>query len=110
MAFCGYVSLLPFFASQLISCSSPDARNLLSKILQSDPGIANGPGHHSILQIPGTDDWYIAYHRHPLGDTDGNHRKLAIDRLYFDANGDILPIQMTANGVAPIPTHAQPGR
>lgn len=82
----------------------------VGKILQSDPGIANGPGHHSILQIPGTDDWYIAYHRHPLGDTDGNHRKLAIDRLYFDANGDILPIQMTANGVAPIPTHAQPGR
>ena len=70
----------------------------VGKILQTDPAIANGPGHHSVLQIPGTDDWYIVYHRHPLGTTGANQRRLAIDRMEFDANGDIRPVTMTADG------------
>ncbi len=69
------------------------------KILGTDPAIANGPGHHSVLQMPGTDDWYIVYHRHPLGDSDPNHRYLAIDRMLFDKNGDIEPVKMTVQGV-----------
>ena len=68
------------------------------KILQTDPNIANGPGHHSAVQIPGTDDWYIVYHRHPLGTTGGNDRVMAIDRMLFDANGNIEPIRMTKDG------------
>ena len=73
------------------------------KILQTDPSMANGPGHHSVLQIPGTDDWYIVYHRHPLGTTGANQRKLAIDRMDFDANGNIEPVTMTMQGVGPRP-------
>ncbi len=73
------------------------------KILQTDPRIANGPGHHSILQMPGTDDWYIAYHRHPLGTTGGNERVLAIDTLRFDSDGKIMPVVMTKDGPAPRP-------
>ncbi len=73
------------------------------KILSTDPAIANGPGHHSVLQIPGTDTWYIVYHRHPLGTTGANERKLAIDRMYFDADGNIVPIKMTADGVGAQP-------
>ena len=75
----------------------------MGKILGTDPKIANGPGHHSVLQTPGTDEWYIVYHRHPLGTTGGDERKLAIDRMYFDANGDIQPIKMTADGPGPRP-------
>ena len=37
----------------------------VGKILQQDDTIARGAGHHSIVNIPGTDDWYIAYHRRP---------------------------------------------
>ena len=70
------------------------------KILSTDPAIANGPGHHSVLQIPGTDEWYIVYHRHPLGTTGANQRVMAIDRMVFDKDGNIEPVQMTANGVA----------
>lgn len=75
----------------------------VGKILETDPAIANGPGHHSVLQIPGTDEWYIVYHRHPLGTTGANQRVLAIDRMYFDAEGDIVPVKMTADGAGPRP-------
>jgi hypothetical protein len=68
------------------------------KILQTDSNVANGPGHHSVLQIPGTDEWYIVYHRHPLGTTGANQRVMAIDRMYFDAQGNIEPVKMTKDG------------
>ncbi len=70
----------------------------VGKILQTDPAIANGPGHHSVLQISGTDDWYIVYHRHPLGTTGANERVVAIDQMRFDAEGSILPVKMTKEG------------
>ena len=71
----------------------------VGKILQQDPKIATGAGHHSVLHAPGTADWYIVYHRRPLGETDGNHRVVCIDRLEFDAAGAIRPVQMTNEGV-----------
>lgn len=78
------------------------------KILQTDPAIANGPGHHSVVQIPGTDDWYIVYHRHPLGTTGPNERVMAIDRMLFDADGKIEAVKMTKDGpgLRPLPPGA----
>lgn len=70
-------------------------------ILKQDPTIATGAGHHSMINIPKTDDWYIVYHRRPLGDHDGNHRVTCIDKIEFDANGHILPVKITNEGVAP---------
>jgi beta-xylosidase len=75
----------------------------IGKILETDPAIANGPGHHSVLRFPGADDWYIVYHRHPLGTTGAGERVLAIDRMVFDANGNIEPVKMTTDGVRPRP-------
>jgi beta-xylosidase len=69
-------------------------------ILAQDGRIARGAGHHSIVNVPGTDEWYIAYHRRPLGETDGNHRELAVERLYFNDDGTIRPVVMTNEGVA----------
>lgn len=71
----------------------------IGKILQQDMAIARGAGHHSVVNIPGSDDWYIAYHRRPLTETDGNHRELAIDHMYFNADGTIKPVVMTHEGV-----------
>lgn len=71
----------------------------IGKILQQDPEVATGAGHHSVINIPGTDDYYIVYHRRPLGDTDGNHRHTCIDRMYFDENGFIKPVKITFEGV-----------
>ncbi|MBS1563305.1 MAG: glycoside hydrolase family 43 protein, partial [Bacteroidetes bacterium] len=47
----------------------------VGKILQQDSTVARGAGHHSILQIPGKDKWYIVYHRRPLGDNNPHHRE-----------------------------------
>jgi beta-xylosidase len=71
----------------------------VGKILQQDPSVATGAGHHSVLQIPGTDEWYIVYHRRPLGETDGNHRETCIDRMEFNADGTIKPVRITFEGV-----------
>jgi hypothetical protein len=42
---------------------------------------------------------YIVYHRRPLGETDGNHRVVCIDRMEFDPNGRIRPVKITFEGV-----------
>ena len=69
----------------------------VGKILQQDPKIATGAGHHSVIQVPGKDEWYIIYHRRPLGDTSPYHRETCIDRMYFDEKGLIKPVKMTIN-------------
>ena len=72
----------------------------VGKILQQDPTVATGAGHHSIVQAPKSGNWYIVYHRRPLGETDRNHRVVCIDDLKFDATGAILPVVITKDGVA----------
>lgn len=71
----------------------------IGKILQQDPLIATGAGHHSVISIPGSDEHFIVYHRRPLTEKDGNSRETCIDRLTFDANGNILPVKITREGV-----------
>jgi beta-xylosidase len=71
----------------------------ISKVLQQDENIARGAGHHSVINIPQTDDWYIVYHRRPLTETNGNHRETCIDRMYFDENDLIKPVKITHEGV-----------
>ncbi len=71
----------------------------IDKVLQQDPKVATGAGHHSVIRIPGTDEWYAVYHRRPLGETEGNHRITCIDRMTFDAAGRIRPIRITRKGV-----------
>lgn len=69
------------------------------KILQQDPKVATGAGHHSILQSPKSDNWYIVYHRRPLTEKDGNSRVTCIDQLFFDEKGMIKPVVITSEGV-----------
>ena len=71
----------------------------VGKILQQDPAIATGAGHHSVIQVPGKDEYYIVYHRRPLTETAANSRETCIDRLYFDKDGHIVPVKMTNEGV-----------
>ncbi len=71
----------------------------VGKILKQDPEVATGAGHHSVIHVPDTDEYYIVYHRRPLGETDGNHRETCIDRMYFDENGMIKPVKITFEGV-----------
>lgn len=70
-----------------------------NKILQQDSTVATSAGHHSVTQVPGTEDYYIVYHRRPLGDNARDHRVTCIDKMTFDADGKIQPVQMTFEGV-----------
>ncbi|EOO03276.1 putative glycosyl hydrolase protein [Phaeoacremonium minimum UCRPA7] len=66
----------------------------LAKILQQDSTVATGSGHNGVINVPGTDIWYIVYHRRPLSETDGNHRVVCYDRMYFNSDGTIQPVTM----------------
>jgi beta-xylosidase len=71
----------------------------IGKILEQDPTVATGAGHHSVLHSPGSDKWYIVYHRRPLGDRGRDHRVVCIDEMQFDGDGLIKPVKITATGV-----------
>ncbi len=68
-------------------------------VLKQDGIIANGAGHHSVINIPGTDEWYIVYHRRPLDTNARDARMTCIEKMEFDENGRIIPVQMTMDGV-----------
>lgn len=74
----------------------------IGKILQQDEQVATGAGHHSVIQIPGKDEYYIVYHRRPLGCTHSGERQVCIDKLEFDEQGYIKPVKITFEGVAPV--------
>ncbi|TDB82782.1 family 43 glycosylhydrolase [Micromonospora sp. KC721] len=59
-----------------------------------DAGI-KGPGHHSVVRAPGSDTWYVAYHRFAVPAGNGTNRETAIDRLEFHSDGTIRPILPT---------------
>ena len=70
--------------------------------------LIKGTGHHSVINIPGTDDWYICYHRfntalygnqETQSSAAGNHRETCIDKMEFDASGNIKPVTPTLNGI-----------
>jgi len=67
-----------------------------------------GTGHNSVINIPGTDQWYIVYHRFTrpegitMGRAAGFHREVCIDRLEFDENGNIVEVTPTLSGIAAI--------
>lgn len=67
-----------------------------------------GTGHHSLIQVPGTDDWYIVYHRftYPkgikMGWDAGYFREVCIDKLSFDKEGHINEVTPTQVGVQPL--------
>jgi beta-xylosidase len=71
-------------------------------VLQQDPSLQIfGTGHHSVLNIPGTDDWYMVYHRFTrpegikMGLSGGYNREVCIDPMHFNPDGTIIPVQPT---------------
>jgi beta-xylosidase len=59
-----------------------------------------GTGHSSMLRVPGTDDWYIVYHRFAIPDGDGTNRETTIDKLKFKRDGSIATVVPTLEGIA----------
>lgn len=62
-----------------------------------DEGIY-GTAHNSVINLPGTDEWRIVYHRIDsrfIDDAPGIHRRVCIDRLEFNPDGSIKPVKPT---------------
>jgi hypothetical protein len=56
-----------------------------------------------MVQVPGTDEWYIVYHRFAIPDGDSTHRETTIDRLTFNPDGTIAPVIPTLESITPRP-------
>ena len=67
-------------------------------IILRQRGQTVGTGHHSVVQVPGTDRWYIIYHRHAIPDGNGYTRQTCLARMEFDTEGRIQkadPLEVT---------------
>ena len=71
-------------------------------VIQQDPSKQIfGTGHHAVINIPGTDEWYIVYHRFTrpegvkMGLSGGYNREVCIDRMMFNPDGTIIPVKPT---------------
>ena len=52
-------------------------------------GLVKGTGHHSVVNVPGTDRWYAIYHRHAIPGGSGYQRETCIARMEFNSDGTI---------------------
>lgn len=59
-------------------------------------GQVRGTGHHSVVQVPGTDRWYIFYHRHAIPNGSGYIRETCLARMEFEPDGTIAKIDPLA--------------
>ncbi|GAA4306902.1 family 43 glycosylhydrolase [Aestuariibaculum suncheonense] len=80
----------------------PDNNLILEK--RPEKGIY-GTGHNSVIQTPETDIWHIVYHRFnrpkgiTMGDAAGFNREVCIDKLEFNEDGSIKPVEPTISGI-----------
>ena len=76
-------------------------------IIQDAASQIYGTAHNSVVNVTGTDDWYIVYHRinkKYLNNGPGIHREVCVDKLEFNADGTIKQTTPTRKGIDPIDT------
>lgn len=73
--------------------------NRIGEVLTQNFDMANGAGHHSVIHVPNSEDYYIVYHRRPAGIKTRDHRETCIDKMTFDKDGFINPVTITVEGV-----------
>jgi hypothetical protein len=73
--------------------------NTSTHILSPDDNVAQGTGSNGVINVPDTDEWYMVYHRRPLGDDAANDRNVCIDKMVFNDDGSISPVTITTDGV-----------
>lgn len=74
-------------------------------IIQDPSQQIYGTGHNAVINVPGTDDWYIVYHRinkNKINNHPGIHREVCIDPFSFDASGNIIQAVPTHKGIEPV--------
>lgn len=67
----------------------------------------HGPGHQSVIQVG--DEYYLVYHRHNNPNSGGGfHRQICIDKIIFDAEGNIEKLVPTHTGIGAIGKNTNP--
>jgi beta-xylosidase len=64
-------------------------------------GPAVATAHHSVVNVPGTDRWYVAYHRHAIPNGNGYTRETCLARMEFNPDGTIKPMDPMVPAFAP---------
>lgn len=69
-------------------------------LIQDPENEIYGTAHNSVIQIPGTDEWRIVYHRINKDYIEkdkgpGVHREVCIDKMEFNPDGSIKPVKPT---------------
>ena len=67
-------------------------------IMKSEPGLATGAGHCSVLQAS-SGTAYLFYHRRPIPNHGRDHRVVCVEKLEFATDGAIRPVRLTTGGV-----------
>jgi beta-xylosidase len=60
-----------------------------------------GTGHHAVVQVPGTDRWYMFYHRHAIPNGSGYLRETCLAPMEFDDHGRIKKVDPLASVAGP---------
>ncbi len=74
-------------------------------------GNAKATAHHGLVNVPGTDRWFVAYHRHAVPGGSGYKRQVCLVEMKFDDEGHILPMDplkqpfKKGDKGVPIPSH-----
>ena len=71
--------------------------------------MVKGAGHHSVVQVPGEDRWFIAYHRFRIPDGNGYNREACVSPLRFDGEGQIEPVDVFEAPYAYLMAYLGPG-
>jgi hypothetical protein len=65
----------------------------VNPILQQSRAV-KGAGHHSIVQVPGRDEWIIAYHRFRIPNGNGYNRETCLSPLHHNVDGTIRSVDV----------------
>lgn len=87
----------PALLGGLCGGDRPDRSRAAANPILRQSGAVKGAGHHSIVQLPGRDEWVIAYHRFRIPDGNGYNRETRLSPLRHAADGSILPVGMSLN-------------
>lgn len=59
-------------------------------------------GHDSVINVPGTDEWVMAYHRFAIPNGNGTMREVTLDKVTFGEDGLMQQIVPTLKSVGPV--------
>ena len=72
-----------------------------NNVVLAKNGLAKGTGHNGVVNVPGTDHWYVSYHRHAIPDGSGYIRQVCLARMEFNPDGTIKPMDPLAAAFPP---------